>query len=424
MSVNLGQDLHPSRWSRRFLTLAFVLFAGSVETQPEDLMQREIDQALERTLWELGPFHLTPNARTGVGYDSNAVLTGDSAHPDVNAIFAPSLGAVVTWGDRVLIGLYEELDFVYYRDLVALRDVFNVTRAGGAFGGKSVLTRVESEYREEKVRPTREFDVPVDQSSNLLNASVDLTVGWRHQLSLEYERYRVDIADSELTVQDVPIESLLDRVEEAYGLKFTRHLSADTAVFAASFFGTQRYDDQTVGRDAESYGIVGGFLFSPTGNLSGEAELGWKRLNPDSPAQPGFRGMVGNANVTMRLGERYSLQGHYFRDTAPSLLRENLFFVATVYGASLDIHIARRFSIRPAIVSGSNSYPDGDFATTSEELQAVLIRHINALSLELDHQVTPEWLLRVGASFSMRETSSPSAPEERFVVYLGLTTSF
>ena len=150
-------------------------------------MEREMDRALERSLWEVGPFRLTPNMRIGAGYDSNAILTDDAANPDVKALFAPGLDAVIPIRDRLLVEFYEELDFVYYRDLVELRDVFNVTRVGGAFGGKSVVLRVAEEFRQELVRPTREFDVPVDQRSNRLGASVDFSVGSRQELGFEYD---------------------------------------------------------------------------------------------------------------------------------------------------------------------------------------------------------------------------------------------
>jgi len=383
-----------------------------------------MDRALERSLWEVGPFRLTPNMRIGAGYDSNAILTGDAANPDVNALFAPGLDAVIPIRDRLLVELYEELDFVYYRDLVELRDVFNVTRVGGAFGGKSVVLRVTDEFRRELVRPTREFDVPVDQRSNRLGAPANFSVGSLHELGFEYEKYRVEIQDSGLAVGGVSIESLLDRVEESYGVILTRHLTTETAALVEGFFGTQVYDDETVERDADSYGLLGGFSFSPTGNVNGEARLGYKRVVPDSPAQPGFKGIIGSANVTMRLGQRYSLEGVYFRDTAPSLLRETLYVVTSVYGAVLEVYLGRRFSIRPGIRFRRNDYPEIDSASTIEQSRVVLIRRSEAVSLNFDYRLTPNWLVRVGGRFSKRETSSPSAPEERFTVNVGLTTVF
>ena len=237
-------------------------------------------------------------------------------------------------------------------------------------------------------------------------------------------RYRVKIEDSGLTVGGVPVESFLDRVEETYGVILTRHLTTETAALVEGFFGTQLYDDETVERAADSFGLLGGFSFSPTGNVNGEARLGYKRLVPDSPAQPGFKGFIGSADVTMRLGPRYSLQGVYFRDTAPSLLRETLYVVTSAYSAVLEVYLGSRVSVRPGIRFRSNSYPETDSSSTIEQQQVVLIRHSVAVSLDFDYRLTPTWLVSAGGRFSRRETSSPSAPEGRFTVNVGLTTAF
>ena len=181
------------------------------------------------------------------------------------------------------------------------------------------------------------------------------------------------------------------------------------------------YDDETVERDAESCGLLGGFSFSPTSDVSGEAHVGYKRLVPDSPAQPGFKGIIGSANVTMRLGQRYSLEG---RDTARSLVRETLYDVASVYDAVLEVYLGRRFSIRPGIRFRRNDYPEIDSASTIERSRVVLIRRSEAVSLDFDYRLTPNWRVRAGGRFSKRETSSESAPEGRFTVNVGLTTVF
>jgi hypothetical protein len=54
---------------------------------------------------------------------------------------APGLRAAVPIGNRAPIEVFEELNFVYYKDVEDLRDVFNVTRIGGAIGGKNAATQ-------------------------------------------------------------------------------------------------------------------------------------------------------------------------------------------------------------------------------------------------------------------------------------------
>lgn len=406
------------------LALVLLACANFSSAQSDDLIRREIDRALERSLWELGPFYLTPQVRVDGGYDSNAILTGDAPNPDVNVLAAPGIQAVVPLRSRALIELYEEIDFVHYRHLEDLRDVANVTRAAGVFGGKSLVMRVENEFRAEKARASREFDVPVDQRSNLLNASLSYSLGFRHELSFEYERHSVRIQDSELTVRGDPLKSLLDRVEDTYGLKLTRHVSTETAMYFEGFYNIQYFIDKSVERDAKGYGGLVGFAFSPAGNVRGTARLGLRRIVPDVSTRPDFDGLVGAVDVTMGLGQRFALRGVYSREPRPSVLSDNLFVVDNRYGAFLDFYIGRRFFVRPGLTLSRNEYPGADTRSEEEQAQEVLIRRINVFSLSFNYQLSPTWLVSIGSSYSRRELFSGPSVEERFILSLGLRTQF
>jgi hypothetical protein len=413
-------------------TIAAIVAPSPGLAQPEDLMQQEIEDQLENSVWERGPFYLTPSLRTGIGYDSNAVLTNDAENPDVTASFAPGLKAAIPLGNRVLVNLYEELDFVYYRDLVALRDIFNVTRVGGAIGGKSMVVYIEDEFREEKVRPTREFDVPVDQRSNRLGTSARVSVGWRHELAFTLQRYRVEVFDNDadLTIRGAPVSDVLTRTENNYGVLLSRYVTDQTAALVEFSAARQEFDSKVDERDNSAYGVAGGFRFSPIGNVRGEMGFGYKRLIPDSPTQPAFQGAFGNASVDVGLGDRFTLRGLFLRDTGPSVLSETVYVLSTTYGMSVGIHFNNRFTLRPGIRFGRNTYPgdtdvDGNAdETASPDQSPALIRNYRNLSLDFDYPMSPNWRLRVGGLFSKRETTSAIAPEERFVVSAGLSMLF
>ena len=131
----------------KFLAFVFVaLLAASVMSfaQTDDLMQREIDQALETSRWQAGPFRLTPVVRVGGGVDSNPLgQPGSDPVQDVTFLVGPGIRGVVPMGDRGLVDFYQEVDFVYFRDLEQLRDISNVTRAGGSIGGRDFVLHVE-----------------------------------------------------------------------------------------------------------------------------------------------------------------------------------------------------------------------------------------------------------------------------------------
>ena len=105
---------------RVFVASFFLAGAGLSLAQTDDLMLREIDQALAATEWQVGAFRLTPRLRVGVGYDSNAFSSSEFPVEDVSFLLGPGLRAVVPMGNRGLLDVYQELDFVYFRDLEQL----------------------------------------------------------------------------------------------------------------------------------------------------------------------------------------------------------------------------------------------------------------------------------------------------------------
>jgi hypothetical protein len=405
---------------KALLAMAFLASASTARAQSEDLISREIDGALEGSLWELGPFHLTPQLSLGVGHDSDVFTSANSPNPDVIARAAPGLQAVVPLRNRALLEIHEQLDLVQYRDLDELGGIFNATRAGGAAGFRNLMVRVENDFREERTPPSSELDVPVDQRTNFLTASLNFSLGWRDELSLEYRNFRVAIRDPELEVEGVPIQSLLDRLEDTYGMRFTRHLTNETAANFEFFYQVLDFDEDV--RDSKAYGGVAGFAFSRTGNVRGGAQLGFKRIVSNVATQTEFAGLIGALDVQVGLGQRFALQGLYSRDAQPSVLADNSFSVANSYGALLSIYLGPRFFIRPGAVYDENTYPEPVSSVDSQgvPIEAPIIERSNTYSLTLNYHLTPTWLIGVGGHYSIRHSNSASPVEDRLLVSLEL----
>ncbi|MFQ5790059.1 MAG: outer membrane beta-barrel protein [Acidobacteriota bacterium] len=419
----------PSRGSRAVLSLAFwfsVCSTAPATAQSGSLIEDEIDRALETSVWRAGPFRLTPQIRIGGGYDSNGVSSPTEPVEDVTFSLAPGLRAVVPLGRRGLIDLYEELDFVYYRELEQLRDVFDVTRVGLAFGGKNLVARVQNEFRDEKIRPSTEFDIPLDQRSNRLRAELSLALGWRNEVTLGYQNLRLEYLDPEAQVRGVLVSSLLDRREETYHLRLSRRLTGKTAAVLEGAFQLFDFDEDAAQRDGQGAKVMAGFAFSPTGNVRGEALLGFKNMVPDFEGQADFRGLIGAVDVRMGLGRRLVARGLYSRDTVPSVLTSNWFFVENRYGGSLDIYLARRFFIRPGVVFGRNTYPRAFvfLNTEGERVEDFVEDRFQNYLFSFNYKLTPTLVVSVGANYENRESNLPFFAKDRFLLNVGLTSEF
>jgi hypothetical protein len=412
-----------------FITLFALIIAvparaqGHQEEQQRNLIVEEIDAALEQGRWRVGPLRLAPRIRLGAGYDSNSFSSSTLPVSDTVFLFAPGVRGVVPVRNRALFEFFEELDFVYYRDLESLRDIYNVTRLGGTIGGKNLLFKAEGEFRKEKTRPTSELDVPLDQKHNRFDASLRFVLGWRQDMIFAYGNTRFRIEDPFL-INGVPVHRLLDRDEDQYSLQLLRHLTAKTDLLFEGFYEVMDYQDDASGRDATAFGGVSGFQFSTRSNLYGQALLGYKRIVPKVETQADFSGLIGSVDLRSRLGRRFRVRGIYSRDAEPSVIDNNWFFIENRYGGFLDVYFAEKVFIRPGVVFGGNTYPRPSRFIDSEGRRALepIDDRFQVYSFSFNIHLTTRLILRLGTSYMLRESNYPSFDKDRMLLNFGIST--
>ncbi len=396
--------------------------SGEVEEERINLIQREIDEALEQSKWRAGAFRFTPTLLIGAGYDSNSLSSPITPVEDSLFRAAPGIRAVVPMRNSALLDLYQELHFLYYKDLEQLRGIFPLTRLGGAVGGKNIILRIQNEFREDKVRPTTEFDFPFDQRSNQFNASLGVALGWRQELTFLYEHARYRLKEDE--DEEEEIRSFLNRDLDSYVLRFTRHLSAKTDLVFEGLYEVLDYVDDDPERDGTAIGAVGGFSFSPIGQMSGLGVVGYKRIRPKYQSQADYNGLVGSVDVRTRLGRRMRIRGLYSRDAEPSVLQNNWFFIENRYGGFLDVFLAAKLFVRPGAVLGTNDYARPISFTNAEgqSVEELVDDRFQIYSLSVNYHLTPTLILRVGSSYLIRDSNFPAFDKDRFLFNFGLTT--
>ena len=301
-----------------------------------------------------------------------------------------------------------------------------MTRVGGALGGKNLVIRLEGEFHDEKVRPTSEIDVPIDQRSNRFNASLGLALGWRHELTLVYERSRIDLRDSMLVLEDAPVEDRLNRSEENYVLRIARRLTGKTSLVLEGNFRRWDFDDDDLRRDAREYGAMSGFVFAPRGNLRGQALLGFQRLAAYAAGEADFQGLVGAVDVEMNLGERLRLRALYSRAPEASALGANRFFIENRAGGSAEMFLVRSFSIEPGVMVGRNRYrrPETLEGEAGLPIERRIVDRSRTFSLGLHYYLQPAWSIDLGASYLERISNFQAFDKERLLVNLGISTRF
>ena len=406
---------------RSVFATVFLIRAGAAFAQSSGLAEREVDRALEASSFRAGPLRLTPQLRLGAGYDDNALSSAIAPQSDVSFLAGPGLRAVVPFGRRGFLDVYEEVDFVYFRDLTVLRDIFDVTRFGGAVGGKNVLVRASGEFRSEKTRPSSEFDIPVDQVTRRQEASVAVALGRRHELTFGYSRASVSIGDPAAALLGASVKSRLDRTENELHVELARHLTSRTSFLFEGFHSRLDFVQNLAQGEPLVYGGRGGFSFSPKGNARGQILVGFKDVRA-APGTPSFRGLTAAVDTKLRLGDHVRAGAVFARDVQPSVLDGSWYFVENRYGGSVTLYFAERASLEPSVVLGKNTYPVAVRAGAAgvRALQSVVDEFEN-YSLTFGYRVTGAWIASATANYFRRGSSVALFQKDRFVLSFGFS---
>jgi hypothetical protein len=407
--------------------IPFVILAAvsSADAQTVDLIGNEL-LSIRRGFFRLGPVYATPSLQVSTGYDSNALSTpeGDS---DITARVGPGIRFAVPLGNAGFVDAYQELDYVYYKEQLDLRRWFDITRVGAGFGGRRLLFKVTDEFRDETGRPTSEFDFPVQQRTNQLDAVVSAALGWRHLLRFGYGRSVYEIEDG---LDDELVASRLNRDEDLLYIHFGRRLTVKTSAIAEGFHERFRFDDAS--RNAGSYGARFGFEFSPNGGdpmtgdlpltgsfLNGRFLLGFRSVTPLEIERVDYTGLVGSVDVTFGFGEGQRIQGVYSRDIQPSIFDENWFFIENRFGGVFTWQMTERLSVTPGFSFGRNRYPLP--AETLEGGEEIRDDH-RTFRLAFDVRVTERWTVGVASDYLDRDSNVRAFAKDRLQV--GLTMSY
>ena len=406
--------------------LLVILNALPAPAQSDHLTQTEIDSAIGESLWKLGPFRMRPQIRIGAGYDSNSLSSASATEQieDFTARIAPGIRVVTPMKNRAILEVYEEVNFIYYNQVENLRDIYNVTRLGGAVGGRKVLFRVYDEFRNGRARPSSEFDIPTKRRQNTLLAEMDLSLGTRHLLTFGYRHNRLQYQD----VFDSPLRSteLLNRTEHTYGLRFTRRLSSKTSAVIEGSYQLMDFDEAASLRDGQAYRAEAGFVFNPKSNVRGQALLGYKHMVPELVLQPEYSGLIGSVDVLTQMGERFDVRTLYSRDTLPSVVAGNWYFIEHRFGGEIDVWVTRSLYFTPGVVIGRNNYPrPAQIINNDGELVEQTIEdRFDIYSLSISHGIGGLWRAYVSADYLDRQSNFFLFTKDRLVFGFGISTDF
>lgn len=253
---------------------------------------------------------------------------------------------------------------------------------------------------------------------------MDLSLGTRHLLTFGYRRNLLQYRDEFPS----PLRSteLLNRTEHSYGLRLTRRLSSKSSAVVEGSYQLFDFDESATLRDGQAYRAEAGFVFNPQSNVSGEALIGYKYMVPEFVLQPEYSGLIGSVDVLTQMGERFDVRTLYSRDTLPSVVAGNWYFIEQRFGGEVDIWVTRSLYVTPGAILGRNNYPRPTEIINNEGelVEQAIEDRFNIYSFSINHGIGGFWNAFVSADYLDRQSNFFLFTKDRLVFGFGVSTDF
>ena len=338
-----------------FLFLVLVIFPQLVSAQSEE-PEMKIDDAmnsmLDRHPFRVWIFRVMPRINLNSGYDSNALYSpSEEIGGDYFMSVAPGGSFAFRLGKSAFFVLEENLNFVYYKELDQLRDVYNTTSARLVTGSRRTLLTLNGTYFNRKTGVDSEFDVPVQQKVAFGGSNFEVGLGEKMNLNLQFSSTQLSY----------------DRVEDSpefYSVPpDTRQMNYGTSLdywvhprIAASV-GTSLRTFEFLSRDTtrNSYRIFSGIRVRGAG-IGGHMRVGFGQTESGNDSSEKLSIFVADGSMDFLLRDRTTMSIFLSRSHDVSRFGSTNFRLTTEGGIRLSYPFGSRMFADGSYRLGKNDY--------------------------------------------------------------------
>lgn len=403
---------------KRYLWVVFALAPAMLFGQSENKIEGTIQSMIETHTLRVAIFRVAPQISLTAGYDSNVLTTSQLPVADYFTSVVPGVDAAVKLGHRGYFALQENLNFLYYRDLSNLNDIFTDTQGRFVTGTRKVLLELSGGYVDKKAPVNYEFDQPVQQKTS--SAKVDFEFAMRAKTDL---RLHADFSKSlyEIITGEPPQSAPPpDSRSTGYGLALAQDLgrlmkaTVDATMGKTDFLN--RPGNSTQARTSNFWNVLGGIEFNSL-RLKGQARAGYGQTDSTSAGQSSFNDFLVDTNVDYLIRRRLSLGVVVQRKRSVSSFLQDNFTLSTYAGVRGSFPLAKRFFVDGKFTAGNNNY-NGLPATGTD----IVITKDNYQQAEggFDFEFREGVVLRISATRLNRDSNVPSLNKDRTAYGLGL----
>jgi hypothetical protein len=321
--------------------MRWVLFAAAIALTPA---VASAQPASDGPPLKIGPVELRPRLLfSNIGMDYNVFNEEANAKRDFTFTAAPDLEVSIHPG-RLRLAYTSGSELVYFHKYVSERSV-NRTLAARADLDLTILKPfVAMSSAHTSARPNSEIDARVRHHPRTYTAGTTLKLASRTSMTFTGRR-STESYDEGFQFRGVELSRSLDNTTNVYEGAINLELTPFTTVSLVTAQERQRFDRAPV-RNADSLRITPTVTFSPLGQITGTASVGYRRFDGHDPTLPDFSGLVSTGAIGLLLGGKYKLDTSFTRDVRYSYEEGLPYYVVTGGRGTLAVQTVAALDLR------------------------------------------------------------------------------
>ena len=352
------------RWGRSFaraaVGLGIVLVLAAAVAHAETWRGQELDAAMKRAPWRIGPFHIQPSVViSNAGVDSNVLYSPTNPIKDFTITAGPAAKIYIPVVRRFVLSLYGSPQYVWYAKTARERSWNYYLNASAQLSLRNVFFSLDGVYSDARERWNTEIDIRPRRKEEGFGGSVLVKAAWKTSFSLAYRtaKYNYQSIDS---VEGFNFRERLNRKESYANISLFYQLGTERRFFMDFEYGLYQFEflSQAAIKNSQSYAGYAGFEFSQLGRrVRGRVRLGYKKFDVRSAEGLDFKGFVGDSQLSIRLAKPFALRGSYVRDVHFSIWYDNPYFIESRPGVGASLYPLRMVRLDYDYSLGRNRYP-------------------------------------------------------------------
>jgi hypothetical protein len=298
----------------------------------------------ERPMIRVGPFELRPRLLfNNIGLDYNVFNEHTDPKRDFTFTAAPDIEVSVHPG-RLRVAYTSGSEFVYYRTYTSERSI-NRSFAGRADLDLTILKpffAMTSAHT--SARPNSEIDVRVRHHPRTYSGGTTVKIASRTSMAFTARR-STESYDDGFEFRGMELSKFLNNRTVGYESSLNLELTPFTTVSLVAEKQQTRFDHDPT-RNSDSIRVAPTVTFSPLGQITGTASVGYRQFNGLDPSLPDYAGFVATGAIGLVLGGQYRLTTSFTRDVRYSYEEALPYYVVSGGRATLAVQTVRALDIR------------------------------------------------------------------------------